>query len=248
MIIYPTVELQNGKCVSLQRGRLEEASIWHVDPLETVHGFAAQGAEWIHVTDLDAVAGEGSNDALIEEMITTTSAAIQIGGGVRTADRAEYLIDKGAGRVVIGTLAVQAPQTVQELAVRHPDQIVLAVDIYQGKLMTEGWRNAGAMLPEDFLKAYDDVPLAGVIVTDIDADIGDDQEGHLGVISGLAASTKHPVIARGTVHTADDVSRLKYVTNISGTLVGRALFAKDVDLEEALALAQATPEPKAHFQ
>ena len=246
MIVYPTLELQNGKCVTLERGRLEEPAIWHVDPLETAQGFAADGAEWVHVTDLDAVAGEGDNDALIEEMIRTVPASVQIGGGMRSRERIEQWIDKGAGRVVVGTLAVHDPSTVQELAMRYPDQIVLAVDIFQGKLMTEGWRNPGAMVPEDFVRAYDDAPLAGVIVTDIDADIGD-QDGQLGVISGLSAATRHPVIARGTVHVADDVSRLKYVTNISGTMVGRSLFAKDLDLKEALELAQEAPEPKAQF-
>lgn len=246
MIIYPTLELQNGKCVSLERGRLEEPSIWHVDPIETAQGFAHEGANWLHVTDLDAVAGEGNNDALIEEMIRSVPAALQIGGGMRSRERIEHWIDKGAGRVVVGTLAVQDPTTVQELAMRHPDQIVLAVDVFQGKLMTEGWRNAGAMLPEDFVRAYDDSPLAGVIVTDIDADIGD-QDELLGVISGVAAATRHPVIARGSVRVADDISRLKYVANISGTLVGRALMAKDIGLEEALELAQETPEPKAQF-
>ncbi|WP_372884810.1 HisA/HisF-related TIM barrel protein [Shimia sp.] len=247
MIVFPTIELQGGKCVSLTRGRLDEPSIWHVDPLRTAQGFTAAGAQWIHVTDLDAVAGTGDNGALIETLIHGAGAPIQLGGGLRTRHRIEDWIDRGVGRVVLGTLAVQDPALVQELALRYPDQIVLAVDIYQGKLMTEGWRQTGAMQPADFVAAYDSSPLAGVIVTDIDADIGDG-DGHLGVISGLAQSTRHPVIARGTVRGSDDISRLKYVPNISGTLVGRALFAKDLDLGEALALAQPVPEPKAEFR
>jgi len=246
MIVYPTLELQKGKCVSLRRGRLEEPEIWHVDALETAQSYAAAGADWVHVTDLDAVAGEGSNEALIAEMIRTVPASVQVGGGMRSRERIEQWIERGAGRVVVGTLAVQDPTTVQELAMRYPDQIVLAVDIFQGKLMSEGWRQAGAMRPEDFVQAYDGSPLAGVIVTDIDADIGD-QDELLGVISGVAAATRHPVIARGSVRVADDISRLKYVANISGTQVGRALLAKDIALEEALSLAQVVPEPKAQF-
>lgn len=247
MIVFPTIELQGGKCVSLKRGRLDEPSIWHVDPVQSAQDFAHAGAQWLHVTDLDAVAGDGNNDALVEQLVQTSGASIQLGGGFRTRQRIEEWIDKGAGRVVIGTLGTQDPALVQEMALRYPDQIVLAVDIYQGKLMTEGWRNAGAMAPQDFVKAYDNSPLAGIIVTDIDADIGD-QEGQLGVISGLAETTRHPVIARGTVHGPDDISRLKYVPNISGTLVGRALFAKDLDLADALELAQPLPEARAEFQ
>lgn len=248
MIIYPTIELQGGKCVSLTRGRLDEPSIWHVDPIQTAQNYASAGAQYIHVTDLDAVAGEGNNDDLIAQMVQSAGTSLQLGGGFRTRQRIEEWIDKGAGRVVVGTLAVQDPTTVQDLAMRYPDQIVLAVDIYQGKLMTEGWRNAGAMDPADFVRAYDNAPLAGIVVTDIDSDIGDLPEGHLGVISGLAESTRHPVIARGTVHTLDDISRLKYVANISGTLVGRALLAKDIELGDALDVAQPAPEPKASFQ
>lgn len=247
MIVFPTIELQGGKCVSLTRGRLDEPSIWHVDPLQTAQNFAAAGAQWIHVTDLDAVAGDGNNDALIETLVHGAGVSVQLGGGFRTRQRIEDWIDRGAGRIVLGTLAVQDPVLVQELALRYPDQIVLAVDIYQGKLMTEGWRQPGAMQPADFIAAYEGAPLAGVIVTDIDSDIGDG-DGHLGVISGLAQTTRHPVIARGTVRGADDISRLKYVSNIAGTLVGRALFAKDLDLGEALALAQPVPEPRADFQ
>ena len=247
MIVYPTIELQGGKCVSLTRGRLDEPSIWHVDPLQTAQAYASAGVPFIHVTDLDAVAGAGNNDALVAQIVQSARTSVQLGGGFRTRQRIEEWIDKGVARVVISTLAVQDPALVQEMAMRYPDQIVLAVDIYQGKLMTEGWRQAGAMDPADFVRAYEGVPLAGVIVTDIDADIGD-QDGQLAVIAGVAAATPHPVIARGTVRSLDDISRLKYVANISGTLVGRALHAKDIDLAEALDVAKPMPEPKADFQ
>ena len=247
MIIYPTIELQKGKCVSLQRGRLEEPSIWHVDPVAAAQKFSDDGAQWIHVTDLDAVAGSYDSESIVEEIVRSAGTSIQLGGGFRSRDRIEQWIDKGVGRIVIGTLASQDPTLVMEMAQRYPDQIVLAVDVYQGKMMTDGWRQTGAMEPTDFVKAYEASPLAGIIVTDIDADIGD-QDAQLGLISGIAEATHHPVIARGTVRSADDVSRIKYVSKISGTLVGRALFSKDVDLVEALELAQPMPEPKAEFQ
>ncbi|MTJ03486.1 MAG: 1-(5-phosphoribosyl)-5-[(5-phosphoribosylamino)methylideneamino] imidazole-4-carboxamide isomerase [Sediminimonas qiaohouensis] len=247
MIIYPTIELKDGKCVSLTRGRLAEPEIWHIDPVETAHGFAEAGAQWMHVTDLDALAGEGDNNELIEEIIRTAGIPVQLGGGFRSRDRVEQWIDKGAGRIVVGTMAAHEPDLLRELAKYYPDQIVLAVDIYQDHVMTDGWRTASAFTPEDFVRAFDGAPLAGVIVTDIDADIAE-QDGRLGVISGLAAHTRHPVIARGTVRSTDDVARLKYIPNISGTLIGRALMARDVDLAEALAVARPEPEPTATFQ
>ena len=247
MIIYPTLELHNGKSVSLTRGRLAEPVIWHVDPVQTAKSFAAAGAEWMHVTDIDALGGGEGNDALVEEIIRAAGIPVQLGGGFRSRDRVEHWINKGAGRIVIGTMAAYDPDLLRELAKRHPDQIVLAVDVFQGSVMTEGWRTSSAFDPETYIKAFDDAPLAGVIVTDIDADI-EDQDASLGLITHLAAKSRHQVIARGTVRAADDVARLKYVPNISGTLIGRALLSRDVDLAEALEMAQADREPVAEFQ
>lgn len=247
MIIYPTLELHDGKSVSLTRGRLEEPVIWHVDPVETARGFAAAGAEWMHVTDINALVGDGNNNDLLEEIIRAAGIPVQLGGGFRSREVVSRWIDKGVGRVVLGTLAVQDPDLVKELAKFHPGQIVLAVDIFEGRMMTDGWRYPSAISPEAFIAEFDTAPLAGIIVTDIDADIGD-TDGTLGVITGLAAKTRHPVIARGTVKQADDVVRLKYMPNIAGTLIGRALMAKDIDLEAALKFAAEQPEPTAEFQ
>ncbi|MCZ7675999.1 MAG: 1-(5-phosphoribosyl)-5-[(5-phosphoribosylamino)methylideneamino] imidazole-4-carboxamide isomerase [Roseovarius sp.] len=246
MIIYPTLELHAGKVVSLTRGRLEEPVIWHVDPVETARGYAAAGAEWLHVTDVDALAGTGDNAELIEQIIRAAGIPVQLGGGFRSRETIERWIDTGAGRIVAGTLAAHDPDLVRELAKWHPDQMVLAVDVFEGSVMTEGWRSKSAFDPETYIGAFDDAPLAGIIVTDIDADIAD-ADASLAVISGLAAATRHPVIARGTVRSVDDVARLKYVQNIAGTLIGRALLSKDVDLAEALAVAASDAEPVADF-
>ncbi len=247
MMIYPTLELHNGRCVTLTRGRLEEPVTWHVDPVETARSYAAAGASWMHLTDIDGLSGNGDNSDLIEEIMRSVGIPVQLGGGFRSRDGVARWIDKGAGRIVIGTMAAYHPDTLRELAKFYPDQIVLAVDIFQGSVMTEGWRTRSAFTPETYIAAFDDVPLAGVILTDIDADI-QDSDGTLGVISRLARLTRHPVIARGTVRRLDDVSRLKYVTNVSGTMIGRALLARDVSLREALAVAQVAPEPVAEFR
>ncbi len=100
MIIYPTIELHNGKCVSLTRGRLDEPFIWHVDPVETARGFAAAGAEWMHLTDINALAGDGNNNDLLEKIIRSAGIPVQLGGGFRSREVVETWIDKGAGRIV----------------------------------------------------------------------------------------------------------------------------------------------------
>ena len=246
MIIYPTIELHNGKAVSLRRGRLKEPHVWHIDPIETVHGFAEAGAEWMHLTDINALAGDGNNNTLSERIVREAGIPVQFGGGFRSRDMVEQWIEKGVGRVVIGTMAAYDPALLKEIVKRHPDQIVLAVDIYEGSVMTEGWRKKSALDPDIYIKAFEECPLAGILVTDIDSDIKDG-EASIGLISHLASLTRHQVIARGTVHTVDDVSRLKYVHNISGTLIGRALMSRNVDLKEALSVARAEPDPVAPF-
>ena len=247
MIIYPTLELLDGKCVSLTRGRLEEPVLWHVDPVKTACGFADAGAQWMHLTDLNGSRGDGDNAALVEEIIRAARIPVQLGGGFRTPAQVETWIDRGAGRIVVGTMASRDPEFLHALAKFHPDQIVLAVDVYQGAVMTDGWRSRSSFTPAEFIAAFEDDPLAGIVVTDVDEHIGQG-DASLGMITALAAATRHPVIARGTVASLDDIARLKYVPNVAGTLIGRALLSKNVDLAEALAIAAAPAEPLAQFK
>ena len=247
MIVYPTMELQNGRCVTLDKGRLDNAMIWHVDPVETARGWSAAGAEWMQLTDFDAIEGRDNNAALIEEIIRSAEMPVQLAGGMRTREQVEHWIDRGAGRVVIGTLAARDPNLVKELAKLYPDQIVLAVDVWQGFVMTEGWRSQSAFTAEAFIDAFANTPFAAILVTDIDSDM-EDVEAQLGLISGLAAHSRTPVIASGVVRTADDISRLAYIPNIAGAIVGRALFHKALSVEEALSVATGAHEPVAQFQ
>ena len=246
MLVVPGIELQNGRVVSLHRGRLDEPTIWHVDPVAKAREFADAGATLLHVTDFDAVAGKEPQSDLIEEIIRSAGIRVQVGGGILSKERAAELIDKGAARVVISTLAVLQPEIVKDIANTYPDQVVLAVDIWQGGLMTDGWRSRAAIEPEALLAAYADVPLAAIIFTDIDSDI-EDQDAQLGLISGLSDAARCPVYARGTVRNLDDISRLTFVPGIEGALVSRALFNKSVNLAEAIDIAQPTPGPKADY-
>lgn len=246
MIIYPTIELAGGHCVSLRRGRLDEPEIWHVDPVERAHDFAEAGAEWMQVTDIDAIIGEGDNRDLIQEIIRTAGIPVQVAGGIRSLTRVREWMDAGAGRVVVGTAAVINPDMLKEAAKYHPDQIVLAVDVFQGHVMSQGWKEASTFTPEAFIESFNGAPLAGVLITDIDADVGD-TDATLGLISGLAGHSRTPVIASGMVRTLDDIARLKYVGNVAGAVVGRALFNRSIDLADALRVAGEPPEPAADF-
>jgi phosphoribosylformimino-5-aminoimidazole carboxamide ribotide isomerase len=235
MIIYPTIELQNGRCVSLFRGNLDEPQVWHVDPVAKAREFAEAGAEWIHVTDFDAVKGGDGNATLIDEIIRV-GPPVQVAGGLRTREHIDHWIDRGAGRVVLGTMALSAPGQVKIAAKRHPDQIVLAVDVWENAVMSHGWRMKSAYTPEAFLAAFEADPLAAVIITDIHADM-EEAEEPLALVTRLGGMAKAPVIASGMVRTLDDLARLKFAPHVSGAVIGRALFNKNIRIEDALALA-----------
>lgn len=247
MNLYPTIELQNGRCVSLTRGRIEEASIWHVDPVEKAKEFARSGATWMHLTDFNAIDGDDGNAGLVEEIIRSAGLAVQLAGGVRTYERAESWISKGVGRVVLGTAAVKDPQLVKKLAKFHPDQIVIAIDVWNGRVLTDGWREESMFTAEGLLDEYAGVPLAAVIYTDVNADV-EGVDANVSQLAQLAGRTRLPIIASGLVRTLDDLSMLKYAGHCDGALVGRALFEKSVELGAALALSRPDVAPRAAFQ
>ncbi|MEE9427188.1 MAG: HisA/HisF-related TIM barrel protein [Paracoccaceae bacterium] len=238
MNLIPVIQLQNGHCVTLNRGRVEEPSIWHVDPVETAKGYAAAGAEWIHITDLNAVAKDGANTALVDEIIKTCGTSVQIGGGFTTMDHIAHAVQQGAGRLVIGSAAVTNPDYLKEAAKYYPDQIVLSVDVYEGKVSVDGWRQTTAFEPAAFIAEFSACPLAAVMITDVHSEIGD-PDSSMGLISGLADGLRAPVIAGGLVHDLDDVARLKYLPTIGAAVIGRPLFEKAVDFSEAMAVAAA---------
>lgn len=246
MILYPMIELLDGRCVSLFRGRTEEPQLWHLDPIEKVKSFAKSGAEWLHITDFDAMSGDDRNSELIREIIRKVGIPVQLGGGFRSMDRIAEWIDHGAARIVVGTLALNQPEIVKEAAKLFPDQIVLAIDVFEGHVVSDSWKQKSAFTPSAFLKAFENDPFAAIIVTDIGANIGD-AEDSLALITQLASEAHTPVIARGLTRTLDDLSRLKYVPSVSGALIGRALFDHSIAIEDALEIVKPDAGIRAKF-
>ena len=244
MIIYPNIALRGGRCVNLLRGRIDEPVTFDADPLEVAKSYAQAGAEWLHVVDLDAVAGTGSNAELIRDIIGQANAPVMVGGGIRSAEIVREWFEAGAGRMVFGTAAVNSPRMVKELSYAYPDQIVLSVDVWQGKVMIDGWRTSTVFSASEFVRQFDGWPLSQIIFTDIDHDL-ELPESSLALITKLASETSTPVIASGFARSLDDIASLKYLYNISGAIVARALFEGVFTLEEALAVANPSPEPVA---
>ena len=244
MMIFPSTELMDGKCVSLRRGRTTEPMVWHVDPVAKCREFASGGAEWMQLTDIDAIDGNYQNRSKIIEIIRQVGIPVQIGGGFNTVERISEWIDLGAGRIVVGTLAVLDPNTVKRAAKLFPDQIVVAVDVWQGSVMIQGWHKRSAISPRDFILEYARTPLAAFLVTDIDANI-ENKASSLNLLRVLAEVAGSPFIASGVVRNCNDILRLKQLPNVTGALVGTALFNKTIELQDALAAARPNPPQSA---
>ncbi len=240
MIVFPTIELKNGGCVSLRRGDIDDPLIWHVDPVEKAQEFAVAGAEWMHVTDLDAAGGVGDNRDVVIEIIRRAGIPVQVAGGFRSEDAVRDGVDFGAGRIVIGTAAVTNPDLVKRVAKLYPDQIVLAVDVYKDRVLTDGWRKRSLFSPQAFIQEFDRTPLAGILFTDVGVEV-DESDIDVSLVSEIATLTHTPVIASGFVRKLEDLLALKQAGNIHGAIIGRALFNRSLELADALEAVR--PEP-----
>ena len=170
MIIYPDLELRKGRLVNLTRNRADSPLVYDVDPVRAAHDLAAQGAQWLHVVDLDAVFNAGENNAIIREIIRTSGCQVQVGGAIRAMDKAHYWMEAGAGRVVIATAAVKYPHFVKAAATAYPDAVVVSIDARGGRVVIEGWTETTTVTPLAFARQFDEIGLAAIIYTDIDRD------------------------------------------------------------------------------
>ncbi len=244
MKLIPTLQLKDGKVVTLTGGRIADPVIWHVDPVATAKDWTEAGADLIQVTNLDWASDEGDNSEVVERIIREVPARVQLAGGFGTEAGVDDWINRGAARLVIGAArAARNPELIKWLARKHPDMIVLSVDVYQGRVMADAWRVKTAFEPEMMIREFDGGGLAAILLTDIDADI-EETDASLSLITRAAALARTPLIASGMVRGMDDISRLKYVRNVAAALVGRPLLSRDIDLAEAMAVARAEPGEK----
>lgn len=239
MIVFPDIEIQGGKCVNLVRGQMDKPVVYDRAPMDAAMWFDGDGAEFLHVIDLDAVADPGSdaNSQLVCDIIRAVNAPVQIAGGIRSMSSVDWWFEHGAGRVVFSTSAVKNPSLVREAATKYPGKIVVSVDAREGRVVVEGWRETTAFTPIDFARQFETLDLAGIIFTDIDRD-DDLPESSLAATTEMATELILPVIASGTVKTIDDISTLRYLPNIAGAITGRALFTGAFTLKEAIEVAR----------
>jgi len=238
VILYPAIDLKEGSCVRLLRGDMGNATVFNRDPADQARKFAAAGAVWIHVVDLDgAFAGKPKNAAAVEAILKAVQAKIQLGGGIRDRATIKAWLDQGVARVVLGTAAVKNPDLVKAACREFPGRVALGIDARQGKVAVEGWAESSSISALDLARRFVDAGAAAIIYTDIERD-GALEGVNLEATAALARSVKTPVIASGGIASLDDIAALK-ARGIPGAILGRALYDGRVDLKSALALAAA---------
>ena len=239
MIIFPDIEIQDGKCVNLIRGRMDSPKVYDLSPLEAAKLCLDGGAEWLHVVDLDAVAGKAeSNHELVSDIIRLAGerAHVQVAGGIQQMTDIDYWITEGAARVVMGRAAVVNPTLVTEAATKYPGQVVVSIDSRQGKVFIDGWKRETSFEPLALAKLYEKAGVAAIIYTDIDHE-DESPDASFAQTTQIAEALDISVISSGLVKNLDDLSTLKYLRGISGAVTGRALFSGVFTIEEALEVA-----------
>lgn len=242
MILYPAIDLKEGRCVRLIQGDMAQAKIFGDDPAAQAATFEDQGFPWLHVVDLDgAFAGAPRNAAAVDAILARVGIPVQLGGGIREMKTLEGWLAKGVARVIIGTAAVRDPGFVREAARLHPGKIAVGIDAKDGRVAVEGWAQTSSMTAEELGRRFEDAGVAAIIYTDIARD---------GILKGLnvemtlalAQAVRIPVIASGGLASIDDVHRLLQpdCALIAGAITGRALYDGRIDPQAALAaIAQA---------
>ena len=237
LIIYPDIEILDGQCVSLSRGGFGEPDVFDIAALDAAKEFEGAGAKWLHIVDLDGVFQGGRHNAdMICEIIDAADIPVQVAGGIRTISAVHWWFEHGAERIVLGTAAVKDQPLVVEACARYPEKVVVSVDAQEGYVMIEGWRTRTAFTALELARYFEQTGVAAIIYTDIDR-YQNLPESSFAPTTEMGTELKVPVISTGTVSSLDDVSSLKYLPNISGVIIGRALFNKVFTLEEALAIA-----------
>ncbi len=241
MIVYPAIDLKGGRCVRLVRGEMASAVVFNDDPAAQARDFAAAGAEWLHVVDLDgAFAGKPRNAAAVEAIVKATAVNVQLCGGIRDHATVESWLDRGVARVVLGTAAVKNPNLVREACRRWTGRVALGIDARGGKVAVEGWAETSSLMALDLARRFEDAGVGAIVYTDIDRD-GALEGVNVEATAALARALKTPVIASGGIASLDDLALLRAheQDGIAGAIVGRALYDGRVDLKSALALMAA---------
>jgi phosphoribosylformimino-5-aminoimidazole carboxamide ribotide isomerase len=236
MLLFPAIDLKDGKCVRLLRGDMAKATVFNDSPAAQAKAFANAGCEWLHLVDLNgAVEGHPVNRAAVEGILKAVKVPAQLGGGIRTIESIAQWIEAGVQRVILGTVAVKEPGLVKAACKQWPNQIAVGIDARDGIVAVDGWTKQSTVRALDLALRFEDAGVAAIIYTDIDRD------GAMGGVNvdatvTLAQHLTTPVIASGGVSSLDDLRELRPAEEfgIVGAIVGRALYDGRVTVPDAI--------------
>ena len=239
MLIIPAIDLRNGRCVRLEQGRKDAVTIYDRDPVETARSFEADGAQMLHIVDLDAAFGQSNspNREVAKSIIGSVSIPTQFGGGMRTPEDVQEMIAAGAGRVVIGTIAAESPQMVGTLVDRFSaDRIVVGIDARGDRVRTRGWEEASHFTALDLARTVAKLGIERIIFTDVSRD---------GMLSGpnleqtrlITSECDLKITVSGGVSSLDDLMAIRKIgdARIDSVIIGKALYEGRFTLRDCLA-------------
>jgi phosphoribosylformimino-5-aminoimidazole carboxamide ribotide isomerase len=239
LTLYPAIDLKDGACVRLKRGEMDQATIYGTDPAAQARAWENSGFSWIHVVDLNgAFAGKPVNAEAVRAILTSVAIPVQLGGGIRDLSGIEAWLASGISRVILGSAAAKNPALVREAAKKFPGQIVVGIDAKAGFVATEGWAETSHLTATELALRLEDAGIAAIIYTDIARD-GMLSGLNLDETASLAARISVPVIASGGFAGLADIAALKTAAattpNLTGAIIGRALYDGSIDPAAALA-------------
>jgi len=240
MIIIPAVDIRKGRCVRLFQGRMDKETVFSDNPAAMAKRWEDEGAEIIHVIDLDgAIKKSPQNLNSISKIIDSVNSHIQVGGGIRDKKTAGLLLDLGAERVIIGTEAIKNPNFVKDACKAFPGRIIVGIDARNGFVAIEGWTKTTKTKAVDLAKQFEDCGVAVINFTDIHRD-GMQTGPNIDETRLLAEAVSIPVVASGGVSTIEDIKNLLPLKEVGvvGIITGRALYSGSLNLKEAIEIAK----------
>ena len=238
MIVIPAIDLKDGRCVRLRQGRMQDETVYSQEPAEVARRWADEGAQVLHVVDLNgAVEGSPRNRAAIEGILKAVTIPVQVGGGIRTLETIESYLSSGVERVVLGTAVVRDRALLQEACNRFPGRVLVGVDAKGGKVAVQGWTDVADLDAAGFVGRLTGLPVYAVIYTDIARD-GMLEGPNLEGLRRMADACPVPLIASGGITRADDLRQLRSLgPKVIGAILGKALYEGLLDLRSAMAAA-----------
>jgi phosphoribosylformimino-5-aminoimidazole carboxamide ribotide isomerase len=238
MIIYPAIDLKNGKCVRLYQGDMNRDTVYSDDPSAQSLKWQGAGFQWLHVVDLDgAVKGMPANANAVRKILKSVTIPVQLGGGIRSRSQIAHWLKEGVSRVVLGTAAVRDPQLVKDACKEFPGKIAVGIDARAGKVAVEGWKEDSKMDVLELAKIFEGEGVVAIIYTDIARD-GTRKGINIEATQALAKAISIPVIASGGAGNIADLQAVKDA-GLPGIIVGSAFYEKTIDPGEALKVAAA---------